>query len=33
VTLDQVKLIDYDAIWAGHNKGRLVTAWRDRIGK
>jgi len=33
VTLDQVKLIDYDAIWAGENKDALVTAWRDRIGK
>jgi iron(III) transport system substrate-binding protein len=33
VTLDQVKLIDYDAIWAGNNKDRLIEAWRDRIGK
>jgi iron(III) transport system substrate-binding protein len=33
VTLDQVKLIDYDHIWAGENKDKLVTAWRDRIGK
>jgi iron(III) transport system substrate-binding protein len=33
VTLDQVKLIDYDAIWAGQNKDRLIEAWRDRIGK
>jgi iron(III) transport system substrate-binding protein len=33
VTLDQVKLIDYDAIWAGQNNDRLITAWRDRIGK
>lgn len=33
VTLDQVKLIDYDHIWAGENKDALVTAWRDRIGK
>jgi iron(III) transport system substrate-binding protein len=33
VTLDQVKLIDYDAIWAGQNKDRLIAAWRDRIGK
>ena len=33
VTLDKVKLIDYDAIWAGENKDELVTAWRDRIGK
>jgi iron(III) transport system substrate-binding protein len=33
VTLDQVKLIDYDAIWAGENKDRLIQAWRDRIGK
>jgi len=33
VTLDQVKLIDYDAIWAGNNKDRLIAAWRDRIGK
>jgi iron(III) transport system substrate-binding protein len=33
VTLDQVKLIDYDAISAGENKDRLIAAWRDRIGK
>jgi iron(III) transport system substrate-binding protein len=33
VTLDQVNLIDYDAIWAGQNKDRLIEAWRDRIGK
>lgn len=33
VTLDQVKLIDYDFIWAGENKDKFVTAWRDRIGK
>jgi len=33
VTLDQVKLIDYDAVWAGENKDEMVTAWRDRIGK
>jgi iron(III) transport system substrate-binding protein len=33
VTLDQVKLIDYDHIWAGENKDRLIEAWRDRIGK
>jgi iron(III) transport system substrate-binding protein len=33
VTMDQVKLIDYDAIWAGENKDRLIEAWRDRIGK
>lgn len=33
VTLDQVKLIDYNHIWAGQNKGDMVKAWRDRIGK
>ena len=33
VTLDQVKLIDYNHIWAGQNKGEMVKAWRDRIGK
>ncbi|HUV07074.1 MAG TPA: ABC transporter substrate-binding protein, partial [Spirochaetia bacterium] len=33
VTLDQVKLIDYNAIWAGENKDALIKAWRDRIGK
>jgi len=33
VTLDQVKLIDYDHVWAGKNKDKLVHAWRDRIGK
>jgi iron(III) transport system substrate-binding protein len=33
VTLDQVKLIDYDHIWAGENKDQMITAWRDRIGK
>ncbi|RKX76759.1 MAG: ABC transporter substrate-binding protein [Spirochaetes bacterium] len=33
VTLDQVKLIDYNHIWAGENKDRLIEAWRDRIGK
>lgn len=33
LTLDQVKLIDYDHIWAGKNKDKLIKAWRDRIGK
>jgi iron(III) transport system substrate-binding protein len=33
VTLDQIKLIKYDAIWAGENNDRLIKAWRDRIGK
>jgi hypothetical protein len=33
VTLDQVNLIDYDHIWAGKNKGEMIKAWRDRIGK
>jgi iron(III) transport system substrate-binding protein len=33
VTLDQVKLIDYDHIFAGQSKDEWVTAWRDRIGK
>lgn len=33
VTLDQINLIDFDHIWAGENKDRLVEAWRDRIGK
>ncbi len=33
VTLDQVKLIDYDHILAGESKDEWVTAWRDRIGK
>jgi iron(III) transport system substrate-binding protein len=33
VTLDQVKLIDYDHIWAGENKDAMIEAWRDRIGK
>jgi len=33
VTLDKVNLIDYDAVWAGENKDKLVQAWRDRIGK
>lgn len=33
VTLDDIKLIEYDHIWAGENKGEMVTAWRDRIGK
>ncbi|MGD8520623.1 MAG: ABC transporter substrate-binding protein [Desulfobacterales bacterium] len=33
VTLDQVKLIDYNHIWAGQNKGKMIKAWRDRIGK
>jgi len=33
VTLDQVKLIEYDHIWAGEHKDEMVTAWRDRIGK
>jgi hypothetical protein len=26
-------LIDYNHIWAGQNKGEMVKAWRDRIGK
>jgi len=33
VTLDKVKLIDYDHILAGQSKDEWVTAWRDRIGK
>jgi len=33
VTLDQVKLIDYNHVWAGQNKGKMIEAWRDRIGK
>jgi iron(III) transport system substrate-binding protein len=33
VTLDQVKLIDYDHILAGQSKDEWITAWRDRIGK
>ena len=33
VTLDQVKLIDYDHILAGQSKDEWVKAWRDRIGK
>lgn len=33
VTLDDVKLIDYDHIWAGENKDEMIQAWRDRIGK
>jgi len=33
VTLDQVKLIDYDHILAGESKDEWVEAWRDRIGK
>ncbi|MEW5815639.1 MAG: ABC transporter substrate-binding protein [Spirochaetota bacterium] len=33
VTMDQVKLINFDAIWAGENNNRLIGAWRDRIGK
>ena len=33
VTLDQVKLIKYDHLWAGKNKGEMIKAWRDRIGK
>jgi iron(III) transport system substrate-binding protein len=33
VTLDQVDLIEYDHIWAGQNKGDMIKAWRDRIGK
>jgi iron(III) transport system substrate-binding protein len=33
VTLDQVKLIDFNHIWAGENKDKFVAAWRDRIGK
>ncbi len=33
VTLDQVDLIEYDHIWAGKNKGKMIKAWRDRIGK
>ena len=33
VTLDQVKLIDYDHILAGQSKDEWITLWRDRIGK
>jgi iron(III) transport system substrate-binding protein len=33
VTLDQVKLIDYDHILAGESKDEWITLWRDRIGK
>ena len=33
VTLDQVKLIKFNHVWAGRNKDKFVRAWRDRIGK
>ncbi len=33
VTLEDVKLIDYDHILAGESKDDWVEAWRDRIGK
>jgi len=33
VTLEEVKLIDYDHILAGESKDEWVEAWRDRIGK
>jgi iron(III) transport system substrate-binding protein len=33
VTLEEVKLIDYNMILAGESKDEWVTAWRDRIGK
>lgn len=33
VTLEMVNLIDYDAIWAGQNKEKVIKAWRDKIGK
>jgi len=33
VTLEDVKLIDYDHILAGESKDEWVEAWRDRIGK
>ena len=33
VTLDQVKLIPVDPVWAGQNTEKFVGAWRDRIGK
>lgn len=33
VTLDQVKLVPFDHVWAGKQKDELVKAWRDRIGQ
>jgi len=33
ITLDKIKLIDYNMILAGESKDEWVTAWRDRIGK
>lgn len=33
VTMDQLDLIDFDHIWAGENKDRLVEAWRERMGQ
>ncbi len=33
VTMDQIKLIKFDHVWAGQNKDKFIKAWRDRIGK
>lgn len=33
VKASEINLIDFDAIWAGNNRERLVERWRDRIGK
>ncbi|HHY46357.1 MAG TPA: ABC transporter substrate-binding protein [Firmicutes bacterium] len=33
VTPDQVKLINYDDIWAGQNQARLVEKWRSLLNK
>jgi iron(III) transport system substrate-binding protein len=33
ITLDKVKLMDYNHMWAGENKDKFIKAWRDRIGK
>jgi len=33
VKASEINLIDFDAVWAGNNKERLIERWRDTIGK
>lgn len=31
-TLDQVKLVNYDRVWATDNKDRLIKKWQTAVG-
>lgn len=33
IPASEINLIEFDAVWAGNNKERLIEIWRDRIGQ